>query len=53
MSADNIFVQRYWMNDTFWQPGKPIFFVYGGEAPLEDFYGVTDGIIVEMAQAHG
>eukprot|EP00698_Gefionella_okellyi_P015596 TRINITY_DN4411_c0_g1_i1.p1 TRINITY_DN4411_c0_g1~~TRINITY_DN4411_c0_g1_i1.p1 ORF type:complete len:445 (-),score=107.57 TRINITY_DN4411_c0_g1_i1:90-1424(-) len=47
------FAQRYWLNDTFWTPGKPVFFVFGGEAPLEDFYGVQSGIIVDMAQAAG
>lgn len=47
------FPQRYWINDTFWAPGRPIFLVFAGEAPLEDFYGVTDNIIVQMAQDHG
>ncbi|KAH3757800.1 peptidase S28 [Pelomyxa schiedti] len=47
------FSQRYWVNDTYWTPGQPIFLAFAGEGDLSEFYGVTSGIIVDNAARHG
>jgi Serine carboxypeptidase S28 len=44
------FRQRYWLNDTFYSEQRPrLILAFGGEAPLDDFYGVESGIMSELA----
>lgn len=44
-----VFRQRYWMNDTF-ADGKTLLFAFAGEAPLQDFYGVSDNFLTLLCQ---
>lgn len=39
LNRQNTFKQRFWMNDTY-ADGKSLLFAFGGEAPLQEFYGV-------------
>ncbi|EGG23012.1 Putative serine protease [Cavenderia fasciculata] len=32
------FKQQYFINDTYWRPGGPVFFVLGGEGPISPGY---------------
>jgi len=45
------FKQRFWMNETF-SNGKSLLLAFGGEAPLQDFYGVSGNILADIAQQH-
>lgn len=59
------FKQRFWMNDTF-SDGKrfsnsffhsfselcSLLLAFGGEAPLQDFYGVSGNILADIAAQH-
>ncbi|EGC40102.1 hypothetical protein DICPUDRAFT_147119 [Dictyostelium purpureum] len=39
------FKQRYYVNDTYWTPGGPVFLVLGGEGPISPSY-VTGHFVV-------
>lgn len=49
--GNQTFQQRFWMNDTF-SDGNTLLFAFGGEAPLQEFYGVSNNILADLAQEH-
>ena len=40
MSAIVVYFQRYFVNDTFYKPGGPIFVMIGGEGPANPIWMV-------------
>ncbi|KAL7746481.1 hypothetical protein RI367_008131 [Sorochytrium milnesiophthora] len=48
---DRTFEQRYYVNDTFYRRGGPVFLYVGGEAPLTNA-SVRTGFQTQLAQKH-
>lgn len=48
-AATQTFPQRYWMNDTF-ADGNSMLLAFAGEAPLQDFYGISGNILADIAK---
>jgi hypothetical protein len=44
--------QRYFVNDTFYQPGGPIFLMIGGEGPANPIW-MVEGTWIQYAQRFG
>ena len=49
--TDALLLQRYWMNETFFKPGGPIFLMLGGAGEADPMW-MVEGAWVEYAKGY-